>query len=181
MGISSVCEFEGRFALNSRERGREGELKMKLLFVAALLSYAALAVADDKSAYPRENLVQFVFAKVDATSLPSPFQPKKEKGKKTFADYGFTPQTVDENEAIIETADGVRKFSIKVLEQTSKGIYVCFAEPDPSGGEAKTQSVVLLKSKDPNALLRARASFRDFAACPVIGETDSTLSSYGGD
>src|SRR5215469_13711899 len=129
---------------------------MKRVLVPALLLCASLAArGDDKHAYPRENLAQFVLANVDVTSLPSAFRPKKEKGKKTFADYGFTPQTVDENEAVIETADGVRMLAINVLDQTSKGIYVCFAEPDQSGG-AKTQSVVLLKRKDPNARLMAR-------------------------
>lgn len=178
MGISSVCEFEGRYIELWRE-GHEGEVKMKRVLVPALLLCASLAArGDDKHAYPRENLAQFVLANVDVTSLPSAFRPKKEKGKKTFADYGFTPQTVDENEAVIETADGLRM--LDVLDQTSKGIYVCF-DPDQSGGGAKTQSVVLLKRKDPSARLKARESFREFAACPVIGETDSTLSSNGGD
>src|SRR5215469_7699604 len=113
---------------------------MKRVLVPALLLSVSLAVrGDDKFAYPKENLAQFVLANVDVTSLPSAFRPKKEKGKKTFADYGFTPQTVDENEAVIETADGLRM--LDVLDQTSKGIYVCF-DPDQSGG-AKTQSVVL--------------------------------------
>jgi len=70
-----------------------------------------------------------VIEKLDVTSLPSTFRPKREKGKKTFADYGFTVQTVDENEAIIEAAGGVRRLAIKVLDQKSSGIYVCVAEP----------------------------------------------------
>jgi hypothetical protein len=58
---------------------------------------------------------------------------------------------------------------------------VCFAEPSQNGGEAKTQRVFLLKRKDSNALLKGHESFREFAACPVIGRSDSMADSYGGD
>jgi len=57
------------------------------------------------------------------TSLPSGLRPKKEKGKKTFADYGFEVQTVDESEAVLE-AGGMRRLAIKVLDQKSSGIYL---------------------------------------------------------
>ena len=122
-----------------------------------------LAIAGDKAAYPKGNVAQFVLEKLDVTSLPSGFRPKNEKAKKMFADYGFTVQKVDENDAIIEAADGAKSLAIKVLDQTSKGIYVCLAEPGQNGGGAKTQSVVLLKRKDPNTLLKGRESFREFA------------------
>jgi hypothetical protein len=115
---------------------------------------------------------------MDLTSLPSAFRPKKEKGKKTLADYGFTAQTVNENEAVIEAAGGVRRLAINVLEQKSSGIYVCVAEPEENGSQAKAQSVILLKRKDSNALLKGRESFREFAACPVIGGSNSLGNSY---
>ena len=155
-------------------------MKLKLAWVVAVLSCAPLAIAADKAAYPTENVVQFVVEKLDVTSLPSAFRPKKEKAKKTFADYGFSSQKVDENHAIIEAAGGAERLVIKVLDQTSKGIYVCFAEPGQKGGEAKTQGAFLLKRKDSNALLKGHESFREFAACPVIGGSDSTADSYGG-
>jgi hypothetical protein len=154
---------------------------MKLILVAAVLSCAPLAFAGDKAAYPTENVAQFVVEKLDVTSLPSAFRPKKEKAKKTFPEYGFTAQKLDENDAIIEAADGVNRLAIKVLDHTSKGIYVCFAEPGQNGGEAKTQGAFLLKRKDSNALLKGHESFREFAACPEIGGSDSTADSYGGD
>jgi hypothetical protein len=112
------------------------------------------------------------------TSLPSAFRPKKEKGKKTLADYGFTAQRIDENEAIVE-AGGVRRLAIQVLDQNSSGIYVCVAERGDQGGETKAQSVVLLKRKNPNSLLKGRESFRDFSACPVVGGTDFATNSNG--
>lgn len=151
---------------------------MKLIFVAAVLSGAPLAIAGDKAAYPTENAAQFVVEKLDVTSLPSAFRPKKEKAKKTFAEYGFSSQKVDENHAVIEAAGGAKRLVIKVLDQTSEGIYVCFADPRQNGGDPKTQSVVLLKRKDSNELPKGRASFREFAACPVIGGSDSTADSY---
>jgi hypothetical protein len=155
-------------------------MNTKLVLALAALSYAPLLVAGNETRYPKEKVAAFVVEKMDLTSLPSAFRPKKEKGKKTLADYGFTAQTVNENEAVIEAPGGVRRLAIKVLDQKSSGIYVCVAEPGQNGGETKTQSVVLLKRKNPRALLKGRESFREFAACPVIGGSDSATNSYGG-
>jgi hypothetical protein len=153
-------------------------MKTKVLLAIVALSYAPLMVAGNEAPYPKEKIASFVVEKMDLTSLPSAFRPKKEKGKKTLADYGFTAQRMDENEAIIEAPGGVRKLAIKVLDQKSSGIYVCVAEPGENGGETKTQSVLLLKRKDSNALLKGRESFREFVACPVIGGSNSSSNSY---
>jgi hypothetical protein len=154
-------------------------MKTSVLLAVVALSYAPLGVAGNKAEYPNEKVAEFVIEKLDVTSLPSAFRPKKEKGKKTFADYGFTVQKVDENEAVIEAVSGMKKLSIRVLDQKSSGIYVCVAEPGENGGQAKTQSVLLLKRNEPRALLKGRESSQEFAACPVIGGSDSPTSSYG--
>ncbi len=154
-------------------------MKTTTLLAAAALAYAPLGLAGNKAAYPTEKVAAFVAEKLDLTSLPSTFQLKKEKGKKTIADYGFTAQMVSENEAVIQAASGGKKFAITILDQKSSGIYVCVAEPGENGGAAKMQSVIFVKRKDANGLLKARESWREFAACPVIGGSDSTTSAYG--
>jgi len=153
-------------------------MKTKLLLLVAALSCAPLVMAGDEAAYPKENVATFVVEKLDLTSLPPAFRPKKEKGKKTFADYGFTARTVNENEAVIEAAGGVRRLAIKVLDQKSSGIYVCVVEHGENSSQAKTQSVFLLKRKDSNSLLRGHESSREFAACPAIDGSDSSANSY---
>jgi hypothetical protein len=155
------------------------KMKTKVLLAVVALSYVPLGVAGNKADYPNEKVAEFVIEKLDVTSLPSTFRPKKEKGKKTFADYGLTAHRVDENEAVIEAAGGVKRLAIKILDQKSSGIYVCIAEPGENGGATKAQSVLLVKRKKPNELLKGRESFREFAACPVIGGSDSTTNSYG--
>ncbi len=97
-------------------------MKTKVLLAVVALSYSPLVVAGNEAAYPKENVAAFVVEKLDLTSLPSEFRPKKEKGKKTLEDYGFTAQRIDENEAIIDAAGGVRRLAIKVLDQKSSGI-----------------------------------------------------------
>ena len=156
-------------------------MRTKVVFAAVVLAAAPLGAAGKDALYPNEKVTEFVIEKLDVTSLPSAFRPKKERTRKTFADYGFTSQKVDQNDAVIEAGGGVKRLTIEVLAQTSNGIYMCFAEPGQNGGDAKTQSVVLLKRKDPNALLQGRESFREFAACPVIGGTGLEADSYGGD
>lgn len=85
-------------------------MKVKAVLAIAALSYASLGMASDKAAYPNEKVAQFVVEKLDVTSLQSAIRPKKEKATKTFADYGFTAQSVDEHEAILEAPGGTRKF-----------------------------------------------------------------------
>ena len=154
-------------------------MKTKSLLAIVALSYAPLAVAGNKAEYPNEKVAEFVIEKLDVTSLPSTFRPKKEKGKKTFADYGFTVETVDETEAVIEAVGGVKRLAIKVLDHKSSGIYVCVADPGDNGGQTKIQSVFVLKRNDPSALLKGHESFREFAACPMIGGSDASANSYG--
>jgi hypothetical protein len=156
-------------------------MKIKLVLALAALSYAPLTVAGNKDVYPTERVAEFIVEKLDVTSLPAAVRPKKEKGKKTFADYGFSAQGVNERETIIQEVGGTRKLSIKVLDQRSSGIYVCITEPGQIAGQAKVQSVVLLKRNAPNMLLKGRESWREFASCPVVGaaEKDSEVSAGG--
>lgn len=144
-------------------------MKTKVVLALAALSYAPLTMAGDKAVYPTEKVAEFIVEKLDITSLPAAIRPKKEKGKKTFADYGFTAQEVDGSEAIIRLAGGAKNLSIKVLDQRSSGIYVCVTEPGQNTGEVKMRTVVLLKRNDSNTLLKGRESWREFASCPVVG------------
>ena len=158
-------------------------MNTKIALALAALAYAPMTVARDKPAYPKEKVAEFIVEKLDITSLPFAIRPKKEKGKRTFADYGFTAQKVDENEAIIETMDGSKKLSIKLLDQRPSELYVCVTEPRPNSGKAKIQSVVRLKRSDSDALLKGHESWREFTSCPVIGgsEGGSGADAYGGD
>jgi hypothetical protein len=129
---------------------------------------------------PKNKVAAFVVEKLDLTSLPSEFRPKKEKGTKALADYGFTAQRTDENKSTIEAAGGVQRLAIKVLDQKSSGIYVVYYGAWRKRGRCKGAKRVLLKRKNPNALLKGRESFREFAACPAIGGSDTATNSYGG-
>ena len=156
-------------------------MRTRALLAVVALSCAPLLAARNDPAYPTERVAGFLVAKLDLNSLPSAFRPMKQKGKRTFADYGFTAQRVDESEAIVEAQGGAKGLKIKVLDQKSSGIYVCIAERGRNNAETETQSVGLLTRRGPDSLLKARESFRGYAACPVIGGSDSTVDSYGGD
>src|SRR5216684_8957658 len=174
-------EISSRETLEAFAKKQKRRRKMKTTIALAFtaLSCVPLTVAGDKAAYPREKAAEFIVEKLDINSLPAAIRPKKEKGKKTFADYGFTAQRVDENEAAIQAVSGARKLSIKVLDQRRSGIYVCVTEPGQNTGEIKTQSVVLLKRNGPNAPLKGHESWREFAPCPVIGGSDKNSEASG--
>jgi len=154
-------------------------MKMNLILGVMALACAPSAIGRGNADYPSEKVAAFVVEKLDATSLPPAMRPKKEKGKKTLADYGYAAQKVEEDEAIVEAAGEGRRLSFKVLDhKPSSGIYACVSMVGQNGDETKLQSVVLLRRKGPNALLKSRESLREFASCPVIGGDDSTANSY---
>lgn len=150
---------------------------MKLLYgVLALVCMPAIVEGNDGT-YPKERLAEFVVAKLDVTTLPSAIRPKRKKGKKTFAEYGYVAREVADKEAlVVAEAPASPQISIKVLEQKSAGIFVCV------GGQAKdanshVQRVYLLRMKNANSLLKGRESWREFDGCPALGGVEDEASS----
>ena len=152
--------------------------KLQASLAIAALAISPLAHARENAPYPHEKLAAFVIDKLDLTSLPSAYRPKKEKGKKTITDYGYTSQKLDDTEALVASSAGAYQLSIRILQQTDSGIYACVAQPTPDGAAPKTQSVVLLKRKEDTALLKGRESWKEFTGCPVIGGAESSGSDY---
>jgi hypothetical protein len=57
--------------------------------------------------------------KLDATTLRPEVQPKPEKGKKTFEDYGYMTRKLDEKEVLLEAPRKGPRIAITVLDQTA--------------------------------------------------------------
>jgi hypothetical protein len=133
-----------------------------------ILACAPLAVAATHYSYPTENVGQFVVEKLDARSFPPSIGPKPAKGKKTFGDYGYVTQKVDDKQAVLEAPQGSSQIAINILEASPSGIYVCVSRKtqDHSGG---IQRVYLLQAKKGDGLLRGREASKEFQGCPVIG------------
>jgi len=150
---------------------------MKLFYgVIALVCVPAVVAANGP--YPKEKLAEFVVEKLDVTTLPAAIRPKPQKGKKTFAEYGYVAREIGDKEAlVVADAPAGPQINIKVLEQESSGIFVCV------GGQAKdansrVQRVFLLRMKNANGLLKGRESWREFDGCPVLGSVDAETSGY---
>ena len=82
---------------------------MKTMCGVFLLVWMPLApaLAENDKAYPREKLAEFVVDKLDVTSMAVAIQPKREKGKKTFGDYGYVTRKLDANEVLLEAPQGL--------------------------------------------------------------------------
>ena len=154
---------------------------MKVVSGLCLLVCMPLAAAKSDNAYPKEKLAEFVVDKLDLTSMPSAIQPKREKGKKTFGDYGYITRSLGDNEAVVATPRGHSQITITILEENKSGIYVCLSNQEEQSS-SHIQRVFLLKLKKGNVLLKGRESWKEFDSCPVIGGADgaSTPGSYGG-
>jgi hypothetical protein len=153
---------------------------MKAMPGIFLLLCMPLAAATSDKAYPSEKLAEFIVEKLDVTSMPSAIQPKREKGKKTFGDYGYVTRKLDDNEALIEAPQGRSQITISVLEQNKTGIYVCLNGQAEKQNSRRIQRVFLLKLKNGSGLLKGRESWKEFQGCPVIGggESDSVSGGY---
>jgi len=144
------------------------------------LACVPVALAAKNVSYPKENVAEFVAEKLDVTTLPPTIRPKPEKGKKTFGDYGYVTQQLDEEQALVEATPGGSQINIRILEQKTSGIYVCVGGPAKEVTGGQIQRVFLLKLKNANGLLKGGESSKQFAGCPVIGVDPAATDSYGG-
>ena len=150
---------------------------MKLVYGVIALACVPAMVGAANGLYPKENLAGFVVEKLDVTTLSPAIRPKPQKGKKTFAEYGYVTRQIADKEAVLEVAPKTSQLNIRVLEQASSGIFVCVEGQGKDAGN-RIQRVYLLKMKSGNGLLKGRESWREFDGCPVVGGGDSEASSY---
>jgi hypothetical protein len=147
--------------------------RVNLTLAAAMLSYMPWVMAGEKASYPTERVATFVVDNLDVTSLPSVFRTKKEKGKRTFADYGYTTQNLGEKK-VLEALSTTHLLSISILEQNPSGIYACIAKVAQDDSNPTAQSVILIKRKDSSTLLKGSESSREFASCPRLPAIESS-------
>lgn len=150
---------------------------MKLFHgVIALVCVPAVLAATD-GPYPKEKLAEFVVGKLDVTTLPAAIRPKPQKGKKTFAEYGYVTRQIGDKDAVLEVTPKTSQINIRVLEQESGGIFVC-VEGQAKDAGGRIQRVYLLRMKGANSLLKGRESWREFDGCPVVGGVDAEAAGY---
>jgi hypothetical protein len=153
---------------------------MKMLSGMVLLACAALSLGKNLESYPKEKLAEFVVEKLDVNSLPDVIRLKREKGKKTFGEYGYVTRTIDQKGMLLQEPQGRSQIAISVLEETQSGIYVCVNGQSKKEGNEQFQRVFLLKLKNGDGLLKGRESSKGFATCRAIGGADAEFAdSYG--
>jgi len=146
---------------------------MKVLCGLIVLTCVSLALARNGAAYPTEKVAEFLVQKLDVTTLPPEIQPKPEKGKKTFDDYGYVTRKLDERGVLLEAPHRGSQIAIRVLEQTAHGIYVCVDAQGLNTRNGHIQRMRLLERKDASVLLLSRESWKEVDGCPAIGGGDT--------
>jgi hypothetical protein len=146
---------------------------MKTLCGLFVLTCVSLALARNNAAYPMEKVTAFLVKKLDVTTLPPEIQPKPEKGKKTFEDYGYVTRKLDEKRALLETPYKGSQIAITVLGQSARGIYVCLNAQGLNTPNGRFQRMRLLERKNASELLQSRESWKEFDGCPAIGGRDT--------
>jgi len=155
---------------------------MKLLTGICALAFVPVAFAANNAPLPKDNVTDFVAEKLDITSLPASIRPKPQKSKKTFADYGYVTQQLNDNQSLVEAAPAGSQINIRILEQNASALYVCVQTSSQGANSNPIQRVLLLKLKGADGLLKGRESWKEFSGCPVLGATDpdSSADGYGG-
>jgi hypothetical protein len=146
---------------------------MKVLCGLIVLTCVSLALARNNAAYPMQKVAEFLVEKLDVTTLPPEIQPKREKGKKTFEDYGYVTRKLDEKGVLLEAPHKGSQIAIRVLEQTAHGIYVCVDAQGLNTRNGRFQRMRLLERKNANELLQSRESWKEADGCPAIGGLDT--------
>jgi hypothetical protein len=155
------------------------KITMKVMSGVILLACASLVSGKNPESYPKEKVAEFVVEKLDLNSLPDALRLKREKGKKTVADYGYIAQTLDQKQALLQGPEGHSQIAITVLEEARSGIYVCVNGQTNKEENGQFQRVFLLKLKHADGLLKGRESSKGFAGCPAIGDDGSDTNAYG--
>jgi len=155
---------------------------MKLLSGLLALACVPAALAGNNAPLPKEKVAEFVAEKLDVTTLPPSIRPKTQKSKKTFADYGYVMQQIEDKQKLVEATPDGSQINIRILEQNDSAIYVCVRTSRQTPDSGSVQRVVLLKLKNADGLLKGRESWKEFSGCPVLGGdgSDSSAGSYGG-
>lgn len=144
---------------------------MKLKLGMLILACAPLAVAATRYSYPTANVGAFVVEKLDLRSVPPTIRPKPAKGKKTFSDYAYVTQKVDDKVAVLSSPQGDWQIAVAILEESQSGIYVCVSGQSQGRNGSLVQRVLLLRTNNSNGLLQGREASKEFGGCPVIGGT----------
>jgi hypothetical protein len=153
---------------------------MKLMIGAIVLACAPLGFAGNNGAYPTEKIAAFVVQQLNVTTLPAELRPKRERGKKTLGDYGYVTRDADGTGELVDATQGTSRFTLRVLERTAEGIFVCANGQTHKATNTPFQRVLVLKRKDANGLLKSRESWKEYQGCPVSGgvEVGAETSSY---
>ena len=132
-----------------------------------------VGLASNDVAYPTEKVVEFLVEKLGVTTLPPEIQPKPEKGKKTFEDYGYVTRKLKEKEVLLEAPDSGSQIAIRVLEQTAHGIYICVDAQGLNTRNGRFQRMRLLERKNASEILQSQESWKEVDGCPAISGLDS--------
>jgi hypothetical protein len=153
---------------------------MKFLSGLLAMAWVSAAFAGNNAPLPKGNVAEFVAEKLDVTTLPSSIRPKPQKNKKTFSEYGYVAQQLDDKQNLVEANSDGSQINIRLLEQNDTAMYVCVRTTRQAPDSNSVQRVVLLKLKKEDGLLKGRESWKEFSGCPVLGgDSASGGSSYG--
>lgn len=133
--------------------------------ISATLALALMLLSPTAYAVEQPTL-QKIVDKLDVTSFSNSFGPRREKGKVTLKDYGFSDAKFSGKEAVISKA-GEWEYKITLLDGGSGKTKICFEDKVLNGGSYHSQDAYSL-AEDKSGFLKASPA-KD-AACPKFAK-----------
>ncbi len=100
---------------------------------------------------------------LDVTSFSNSISPRREAGKITFKDYGFSSVKFSSGRAIVSESGNSWQFVITLLDATADKIKICLEDKALSGGNYHAQNAYLLTANKSGLL---KASIARNNSCP---------------
>ncbi len=88
---------------------------MKTLSIVILLFMSFNALALSKSFFPSDNLLKYVFKRLDLTTFRNSTGPQRQTNQRYFSELGYSLVNSRDDELVIESDNWI--FTIKVLSQ----------------------------------------------------------------
>jgi hypothetical protein len=138
--------------------------------LVALVAVVTTASAHDLPKVPAAKLMSYILDHLDVRTFPSSIGPRRAANKITFSDYGFMPQEISGNKAVLTTLQKDWFLTVRVLEQEqgSNSILICLSDEAADGGTYHATYPLRLVMADDGQHLRGKETPDQRVDCPKV-------------
>ncbi len=136
--------------------------------LVALVAFVTVASSHDIPKLPAAKLMSYILDHLDVRTFQSSIGPRREANKVTFSDYGFMPQEISGDKAVLTDLQKDWFFTVKVLEQGRNSILICVGDEAADGGTYHAAYPLRLVMADDGRHLRGKEAPAQGSDCQKV-------------